>query len=295
MSHAQSRDRDAARPDRTVAPTLCDASPRPLEPDAPAGSFPALPPALPSANGLILYRGPSLLDRGPIAAIVTGLWRPSANRKTGAMLQTWILRDDTTPLDAVRTGSDASVCGHCPLRASPRRGRRCYVNLGQAPLTVYDALARGAYPQAEGPAQIAAAGYGRSVRLGSYGDPAAVPTAIWFALVSRASRWTGYTHQWDSAGFDDRLLDLCMASVERMQDVQWLALRHPGARYFRVRPPGTAAAPSEAQCPAASEAGRRLRCEACGACNGRAGTGPSISTNAHGALALRAWTRHGRP
>jgi hypothetical protein len=246
---------------------------------------------LSSANGLVLYRGPSRLDGAPIAAILTGLWRPSANRKTGAMLQTWILCADRDPLNAVRTGADVSVCGPCPLRASPRRGRRCYVNLGRAPFAVYQAMVKGLYPDVRDLSEIADAGHGRTVRIGSYGDPAAVPTEVWIALVSRALRWTGYTHQWDRTGFDARLLDLCMASVDRDEDVHRLALRHPGARYFRVRLPSTSAGPDELQCPAAAEAGRRLRCEACGACNGRAGRGPSVSTAAHGALALRAWTR----
>jgi hypothetical protein len=239
----------------------------------------------------VLYRGPSLLGGAPIVALLTGLWRPSANRKTGAMLQTWILRGDQTPLDAVRTGADVSICGHCPLRPSPRRARRCYVNLGRAPLAVYEAFTKGLYPQVQGTSQIADAGHGRTVRIGSYGDPAAVPTEVWIALVSRALRWTGYTHQWDRPGFDARLLDLCMASIDRDEDVSKLAARHPGARYFRVRMPGTLASPDELQCPAADEAGKRLRCEACGACGGRAAGGPSVSTAAHGALALRAWLR----
>jgi hypothetical protein len=82
-----------------------------------------------------------------------------------------------------------------------------------------------------------------------------------------------------------------MASVESMEDVLELHSRHPSARYYRVRPPGTSVAPDEMQCPAASEAGKRLRCEACGACNGRIGTRRSVSTEAHGALARRAWSR----
>jgi hypothetical protein len=118
-----------------------------------------------------------------------------------------------------------------------------------------------------------------------------VPTNVWLALVSRSLRWTGYTHQWDRPDFDPRLLDLCMASVETDAQIQDLLTRHPGARYFRVRAPVTRVAPHEMQCPAAAEAGTHLRCEACGACNGRAGTGRSISTAAHGALAVRAWSR----
>ena len=33
------------------------------------------------------------------------------------------------------------------------------------------------------------------VRLGTYGDPAAVPSYVWESLLSRAKGWTGYRHQ----------------------------------------------------------------------------------------------------
>ena len=45
-------------------------------------------------NGAIIYRGPSLLDGKPIVVIAVGLNSSSKNRKTGNMLQTYILRDD---------------------------------------------------------------------------------------------------------------------------------------------------------------------------------------------------------
>lgn len=35
-----------------------------------------------------------------------------------------------------------------------------------------------------------------TVRIGSYGDPAAVPTRVWEELVKNARNFTGYTHQW---------------------------------------------------------------------------------------------------
>jgi hypothetical protein len=241
------------------------------------------------SNGLVLYRGPSRLDGRSIVAVLTGLRRRSRNAKTGPMLQTWILRERVDPVRAAHTGADASVCGACPLRSSPSISRRCYVNLGQAPLAIYAALRRGAYPRASDAARIQAAAAGHAVRLGSYGDPAAVPTWIWTALVSRASSWTGYTHQWARSDFDARLLDLCMASVETDADIADLRARHPGARYFRIRRPGSGLARGEMQCPASAEAGHRLGCAECGACAGRSKRGRSISITAHGAVALRFW------
>jgi hypothetical protein len=237
----------------------------------------------------VLYRGPSRLDGKRIVVVLTGLARCSRNAKTGAMLQTWILRERQDPVRAARTGADASICGTCPLRSAPGTARRCYVNLGQAPLAIHASLRRGGYPRASDAARIADAGAGRAVRLGSYGDPASVPTWIWTALVSRASSWTGYTHQWARADFDPRLLDLCMASVENDAQIAELAAKHPGARYFRVRGPGSPLARGEMQCPASAEVGYRRTCSACGACAGRSKPSRSVSITAHGAVALRTW------
>ena len=59
-------------------------------------------------NAAIIYEGPSVIDGKPIVAIATYSGR---NRKTGAMVQTYILRADLNPLDASKTGEDASICG----------------------------------------------------------------------------------------------------------------------------------------------------------------------------------------
>ena len=50
-------------------------------------------------SGYVFYRGPSLLDGAPIIGIVT---TKSENRKTGPILQTWILRADLDPQAAAR-------------------------------------------------------------------------------------------------------------------------------------------------------------------------------------------------
>ena len=76
----------------------------------------------PLPNGAIIYRGPSLLDGAPIVAIVIGLATDSANVKTGAMLQSYILRDDMHPLDAIASGADYSICGDCSARGTAGDG-----------------------------------------------------------------------------------------------------------------------------------------------------------------------------
>ena len=67
-------------------------------------------------NGAILYRGPSLLDGADIVVIAIGTNSGSENRKTGRMLQTYILRADALPAAVVRTGNDSSICGDCTHR-----------------------------------------------------------------------------------------------------------------------------------------------------------------------------------
>lgn len=235
------------------------------------------------SNGVILYEGPSLIDGKPIVVIATGLaGRKSRNEKTGAMVQTWIIRADIAPHDAAHTGDDASVCGSCPHRGEivdgRNVGRSCYVTLFQAPLSVFKAYQRGVYPRVNA-FEAAALLEGRTVRLGSYGDPAAAPYAMWKVATSRAKAWTGYTHQWRSC--DPRLAALCMASADTPDEA---AQAHAmGWRTFRVRVAGQAVAPKEVICPASEEAGFKTDCATCRACQGTGGKArASIVILAHG-------------
>ena len=96
----------------------------------------------------IIYNGPSLLDGKPIVVIAT---YSNRNKKTGHVVQTYILRSDINPLEASKTGADFSICGSCPMRGEPTtdpnrkiaKKRKCYVNLGQGVLIVYKAFLRG--------------------------------------------------------------------------------------------------------------------------------------------------------
>ena len=234
-------------------------------------------------NGLIVYRGPSQLDPDvEIVAIVTGLTGRSANRKTGAMVQTWIMRTDIEPHKAIKSGLDSAVCGDCPFSG----GQGCYVITFQAPLAVYRAFKRGVYPEASYVLDIRAAGATRAVRIGSYGDPAAVPTGVWSALTADAKTWTGYTHQWRTA--DPGLARFCMASVETFR--QSLDAMEAGYRTFRVSAEIDPVQGVEITCPASKEAGERTTCADCGLCKGSQSNGRSITIMAHGATAKRART-----
>lgn len=237
-------------------------------------------------NGAVLWRGPSLLDGAPIVVIATGLNQASSNRKTGGMVQTYILREDIEPTAAVKTGADVSICGDCPHRGDGTgKGRTCYVNVGQGPLGVWRAYKRGVYLNAHGDrGAIVECGVLKLVRLGTYGDPAAVPAHIWEALTHGAVGHTGYTHQWRRA---PALRTLCMASADSESDAR--EAQAAGWRTFRVAMPcDNPRLESEAVCPASAEAGKKLTCAQCMACAGANGRRGSIVIQAHGGFSAMA-------
>ena len=63
--------------------------------------------------GYIVYEGPSELDGSPIVVIINKIWAASKNGKTGALVQSFIIRSDINPVEALKTGDDAAICGHC--------------------------------------------------------------------------------------------------------------------------------------------------------------------------------------
>ena len=216
-------------------------------------------------NGII-YKGPSLLDGKPIVAIAT---YSSRNTKTGKVLQTYIIRSDISPLEASKTGEDFSICGDCKLRGTPTtdsdrkqaKKRDCYVNLGQGPTIVYKSYKRGIYPKADFQWSRILLGLDRFVRIGTYGDPAAVPNHVWEQLLSNADTWTAYTHQ------SNWRPDIAMQSVDNYE--QAIAQWKQGNRTFRVIADlGDIDKQKEALCPASKEAGRRVQCTACKLCKG---------------------------
>jgi hypothetical protein len=228
-------------------------------------------------NGVILYRGPSLLNNEPIVAIATGVSRASTNEKTGAFIQTYILAENESPIDALFSGADGAVCGGCPLRPKvmpdgTRKLGPCYVNAGQGPLSVWRTFRAGKYPEFQ-TAEHLDLFRGRLLRLGAYGDPAAVPVAVWEQLCGVANHWTGYTHAWRTC--DKAYARFCMASVETVADRR-LALSL-GFRTFRVRLPEQPLDEGEFVCPASEEGGRRKTCAECKACSGAKPGGRAVS------------------
>lgn len=221
---------------------------------------------------MIIYKGPSQIDGKPIVAIAI---TSSKNRKTGDMIQTYILREDIDPIEANRTGEDFSICGNCTLRGTPTErktgvaaNRKCYVQIPQAPLGIYKAYKRGIYPVATNE-QIREVARGRMVRVGSYGDGKAVPRYVWDLILSNAEGHTAYTHNEADA-------DLFMVSVESLAAAKdnW----SNGHRTFRIIKEENELQKNEILCPS----DRGVKCVDCKLCSGSSTKAKSIAILPHG-------------
>ena len=287
-------------PRRKIA-GLLSGTVRPYPLPGPARDFTDTP------SGLVLWSGLSLLDgRTLIDCIMTGLKAKSGNVKTGAMLQTQVIRHDMDPRNAIALGLDAPICGDCKHRphcedceafgpfykgarcehCGGKMVRPCYVKIQHAPTTTYKVRHGVKGPWARNPwyplATPADLEYLRTrepvTRFGSYGDPAAVPTRVWAALASVSKRWTGYTHAWRTC--DPDLARYCMASVDT--EAEYAEARAAGWRTFRVRTAAQPVLPREVVCPAAKEAGQRVTCFDCSLCMGTTRKAKDIVIVAHG-------------
>jgi len=206
-------------------------------------------------KGLLLYKGASILDGAPIVVIAT---LSTSNVKTGNMVQTWIIREDISPLDASKQGADISICGNCPHRHF--NGGACYVNIGQAPQGIWKAYKRGIYP-AYDPAKHATYLEGRKIRFGAYGDPASAPFELWDMLANISAGFTGYTHQTKHRNFDQRLLEYCQISVDTKRQAE-----KAKSGYFRVLTDKAEALPEEVECLSDSHG---IQCIDCMKCNSK--------------------------
>jgi len=238
-------------------------------------------------SGVVLFDGPSRMDGAPIVAIACRIMEASGNSKTGAMVQTFILRRDIAPHVALKTGDDASVCGDCKLRPIRKGDVRCYVRVCRAPLSVWNAYQRGRYavPGVGFDAALLPGLFeGLSFRAGSYGDPAAIPASVWKTATRKVKNRTGYTHQWRRR-IGVGLKNLCMASADSESDVATATAR--GWRTFRVRKHDAPTLKTESICPASKEGGNRTQCDNCGLCQGATIAARNIVIADHGLMDSR--------
>jgi hypothetical protein len=98
------------------------------------------------------------------------------------------------------------------------------------------------------------------VRIGSYGDPAAVPTRVWAELVRYAKNWTGYSHAHKTC--DQDLRRYCMASCDNTDEYDDALSR--GWRPFLVVPEGQEGPGEDAiLCPATRGLSNCAKCMLC--------------------------------
>jgi len=243
-----------------------------------------------SETGAVFYDGPSLLTGDRIVGIATGLDGGSMNPKTGPMVQCWMLRADTRPMDAKRLNLDDAVCGDCKLRGHDGVDSGCYVSPWLGPNNVFRRFRAGEYHMATWP-ETQALFEGRHVRLGAYGDPAAIPFDVWRMLLASVAGHVAYTHQWKTC--DPRLKTICMASVDTVDEFHLAHLA--GWRTFRVRLSNdpllisnkrlrarNQSVPLEFVCPASDEANHRTTCQKCQLCRGTSSPARSVAIIAHG-------------
>lgn len=223
-------------------------------------------------RGVILYEGPSQINGKPIFAIITGFHK-THNKKTGGMLQSWMLVDSVNPIRALETGADFSVCGRC----KHRHFKSCYVNVPQAPRGVYAHYKKNGYPKlGEEHTQFF---QGKKLRIGSYGDPTSIPITAWQKVLPLVEGFTGYTHNWKHC--DPGFKTFCMASCDTVKEME--QAQAMGWRTFRVKLEGETVSTKEFICPASKEAGHVIDCVQCLNCSGTTKTTkPCPVINAHG-------------
>lgn len=212
------------------------------------------------SKGYILDRFNSPIDGEECVAIMT---MESSNRKTGNMAQVWILLEGINPVEAISTGNDYSICGNCPHRKDPILDTRsCYVNTGQAPLSVWRTYKRGGYSEdltyIEGKKILK----NKFIRWGAYGDPGIINPQIFHAVNQLAAGHTGYTHQWRE-DFAQVYKGDFMASCDGLSD--YLEASAHGWKCFSVAAKGSTG--QGKQCPATVN-DSAAQCVTCKLCTG---------------------------
>ena len=115
----------------------------------------------------------------------------SSNRKTGSMIQTWIMEKESL---------EGGFCQDCTSLDL------CYVFQGKN--SIQKKLSRGGYEE------ISIDLSKKRVRVGTYGDPSVFPLSVWKDLGIK--KHTGYTHAWRLPAVQE-YKSFLMASVETLE------------------------------------------------------------------------------
>lgn len=203
----------------------------------------------------------------------------TSNRKTGNMIQVWFLLEDHKPTDVVNSGLDAkTICRGCKFASK----NGCYVNVGQAPSSIWKAYHRGAYKELT-PKDYQFVFGARTVRFGAYGNPSLLPISKVKAIAKSSTGWTGYFHDWREMAPATRKAygQFFMASTETSE--RYDCATKMGLRSFHVSP-----VKPEGSMECLSDA-KGLSCEQCKLCSGLEKSRlPNVWINPHGATKKRA-------
>ena len=218
-----------------------------------------------STAGRIIWKGKSKLDpSADIAVVMSRIVEPSENIKTGRMIQIQILNygkeyKDFNPMSE-------SICGDCQ-----HKNKSCYVLWNKS---IYSSWKRAMELEELTLDQGIQLCKGRSIRLGTAGDPAAVPAKVWIKLLEGAKNWTAYTHQWHKPEFQE-YKEFCMASVDSLEQERlaislgWLPFR-VGTEAMKMTTTelykGLGFETQTMQCPATRF--EKANCADCGLCSG---------------------------
>lgn len=226
--------------------------------------------------GFLVYRGQSMLvdDDCTILGILIEKTENEKmkNAKKIDVPQLYIIGEEYKPQVYVENGTDDIICGDCPYRS----GNGCYVLPFHGPRAVWEAYVNGKYgfDSRKGLSQALVwlfknkDKYKFKVRLGAYGDPAALPSWVTGPLSAVVNGRLSYSHQWEDERFQ-HLKHYTMASVDSIE--QKKKAQNMGWATFRVRLPGQSILPDEIQCPADKifyEGKPRSNCAMCGLCQG---------------------------
>ena len=131
-------------------------------------------------------------------------------------------------------------------------------------MATFRAFEKGNYLVADTHDEIQKLGTNQFVRLGTYGDPSAVPSYVWDSLLSKSKNNTGYTHQSNNPNADVRT-DQCMISADSYATTTKDFGTHTSTFTYTDEELDKQ---NEVLCPASKEAGRRTTCNDCLLCSG---------------------------
>ena len=227
-------------------------------------------------NSYLVWEGESFIDGSPIFLVLTGFVFPTSNRRTGrSMIQSWILQKNLTPTSAAKQGLDVGICGSCEMKMS--KLACCYVNLLGVNNIYYKHLT-GTYSKFGANEIATLKRYRYPIRIGSYGDPTAVPFDVWEPIIFASNKHTGYTHRWRDLENDaHHWKNYLMASVHTESEAE--EAQKMGWRTFRIIAPDAPLSNNEILCRNAED--DFITCDSCLLCNGSS-LKPNIADRVHG-------------